>query len=388
VKRKIVFVNQATGYLTIDIINSFAAHFNTISLITGSIRVQDVQLNEKVIISRITKYNRGGKFKKALSWLIGTLQTYFLLVFKYPDHEIFFTTLPPPAYLLIFLLRKRKFAILFYDLYPESLKIVNIHEGSVIYKIWGMLNKKILNRATCVFTLSEGMMNNLQQYVLKNNIVAIPNWSGLSFNLSDIPDPNPFRLENNLHDHFLVEYSGNIGYSHKVEILVELAGILESEKDLVFLIIGRGERFQYINDLIRSYGLTNCLTLPFIADDQIKYSLSAADLSVVMLDDRAPAMSVPSKVYNLLKVGSPIMGIGSPDSELAKLIAENGNGINFMPAELHQMADFILQLKNDPQQLDSLRTKSLAASKKYTPDNSRKYVQYYLDTDSFKPDEI
>ena len=83
--RKIVFINQATGYLTIDIINSFSnSHiFSKIALIAGSIRVQDFPLREEVNWSRIILYNRGNFIKKLFSWFIGTLQIFWLLITKY-----------------------------------------------------------------------------------------------------------------------------------------------------------------------------------------------------------------------------------------------------------------------------------------------------------------
>jgi hypothetical protein len=377
-KRKIVFINQATGYLTIDIVNRFVSSFDEVALIAGSIRIQDTELNGKVRVSKIIRYNREGVVKKALSWFIGSVQILWLLLFHYRDCEIFFTTLPPTAYLMTFFLRKRKFSVLFYDIYPEALKILNITESSIIFRIWSALNSRILKRAYRIFTLSEGMKDRLQKYSGQKDIFVIPNWSGLAFKPEDIPLPNPFRIEHNLDKYFLVEYSGNIGYSHRVEIIVELARKLVKEKNIFFIIIGRGERLEYINNLINTYGLINCQTLFFQSDPNIKYSLSAADLSIVTLDDRAPSMSVPSKVYNLLKVGSPIMGIGSSDSELARLLADNHIGKNFLPTEIDRMAEFILQLKNDPVMLGELRAISLLASREYTPENSKKYLQFYL----------
>ncbi|MGQ3088141.1 hypothetical protein, partial [Flavobacterium sp.] len=82
-KKKIVFINQATGYLTIDIINEFAKDYDEVALIAGSIRVQDIPLDRKVKWSKITKYDRGNPKKKFLSWLIGTIQIFFLLLFRY-----------------------------------------------------------------------------------------------------------------------------------------------------------------------------------------------------------------------------------------------------------------------------------------------------------------
>ncbi len=39
VNRKIIVVNQATNYLTIGFCNAFAAQFETVALISGSIHV-------------------------------------------------------------------------------------------------------------------------------------------------------------------------------------------------------------------------------------------------------------------------------------------------------------------------------------------------------------
>ena len=47
-ERKIVVVNQAVNYLTIGLCNEFAAKFENVSLITGSIHVQGEELNNNI----------------------------------------------------------------------------------------------------------------------------------------------------------------------------------------------------------------------------------------------------------------------------------------------------------------------------------------------------
>ena len=112
-KEKIVFVNQATGYLTIDIINEFAKEYDKVALIAGSIRVQDVPLDPKVEWSKIAVYNRGNNFRKLFSWINGTIKIFYLLLFKYRKYEVFYFTVPPLAYLCSLVL-KNKFSILVY----------------------------------------------------------------------------------------------------------------------------------------------------------------------------------------------------------------------------------------------------------------------------------
>jgi hypothetical protein len=177
--RKIVFINQATGYLTIDVINEYAKEFDEVALITGSIRVQDTPLNHKVKVSRITRYNRGSTFRKALSWMKGTIQIFFLLKFRYRDFEKFFYTIPPTAYLLA-LNYKSVFSIMIFDLYPEALKANGFTERSVLYKWWSRKNRQIFPIAHRVFTLSENMKSRVLEYSPDTDVRIIPNWSAFS----------------------------------------------------------------------------------------------------------------------------------------------------------------------------------------------------------------
>ncbi|MBC7381820.1 MAG: glycosyltransferase family 4 protein [Bacteroidia bacterium] len=375
--KKIVFINQATGYLTIDIINAFANDFDKVALISGSIRVQDIELNKNVTFSTIIKYDRGNPARKLTSWLIGTLQIYFLLLTKYRSYDIFYITIPPSAYLLSAFL-KNKFSILIFDVYPDVLKIYNINEGNWLYKFWGRQNKKIFAKAHRVYTIGEGMAKLVDAYMSRNKMVIIPNWSGLTKLHSVSKENNPWIKRNILENKFIVQYSGNIGYTHNVEELVEIAKELKNEKDLIFLIIGRGEKVKLIQELITTYQLNNCLLMPFQADNELNYSLAAADLGVVLLDDKTSHVSIPSKIYNLQAVGVPLLGIASMDSELNKHIEQFHNGKCFPKNDKQGIIDFILNMKNHPDKQKLLSENSKIAAQFFTNANAGKYLQSYV----------
>ena len=184
-KRKIVFINQATGYLTIDIINAFAAEFGQVALVAGSIRVQDIPLNPKVGWIKIAPYNRGNPAKKFFSWLWGTVQIFFLLLFRFRGYEVFYVTVPPTAYLLSLVL-PQKFSVLVYDIYPDALRIFGIGESQWIYRLWQRWNRKVFLKAHTVFTLGNSMKNILTHYASEEKIREVNNWSGL-VNISPMP---------------------------------------------------------------------------------------------------------------------------------------------------------------------------------------------------------
>ncbi|MBX7046470.1 MAG: glycosyltransferase family 4 protein [Ignavibacteria bacterium] len=376
-EKKIVFINQATGYLTIDIVNAFAKHFDRTALITGSIRVQDIPLNSKVEISGTVKYDRGNTRKKMTSWLIGTVQIFFHLLFKYRSYDVFYITIPPTAYLLSLILPNR-FSVLVFDVYPDILKIYNIGENKWIYKSWTRWNKKLFKKAHRLYTIGEGMRKLLSQYVEKDKIKIIPNWSGLTKIKPVSKADNPFIIDNKVSNKFIVQYSGNIGYTHNVESLIKIAREMKDHDDILFLIIGRGDRVNHIKNLIEEYKLSNCMMLPFQPDEVLNYSLAAADIGVVLLDDKTAHASVPSKIYNLQAVGVPILAIASLDSEIKNHISEYGNGETFTQNDIEGIKNFILKCKSDKDYIKLISDNSLKASQDFTMKNADKYYSEYV----------
>ncbi|MCW3804138.1 glycosyltransferase family 4 protein [Plebeiibacterium marinum] len=368
-KRKIVFVNQATGYLTIDVVNTFAKDYDEVALICGSVRVQDVELDSKVDISKISIYDRGNNFRKAFSWALGTLQVFFLLLIKYRKHEVFYYTIPPSAYLLASFFRS-SFYIMIYDLYPDALKIRGRSEDRLLYKWWAKQNKKVFQKACKVFTLSNQLKEGVKKYYPNANVEVIHNWSAFSGKLPVDREHNSIIRREGLSGKFVVQYSGNIGVTHNVEVIVELAESLSNNGDIEFLIIGRGERKNVIERLIKERDLGNCKVLPFRKDEELYESLCVPYISIVTLDDRVPDISVPSKVYNILASGVPIMAVASLESSIANLVQTHNIGRTFLKDDIVGMKEFILDLRNNPDKLKAISRNSIEASKEYTNQNA------------------
>jgi len=375
-EKKIVFINQDTGYLMIDIVNAFAQKFDKVALIAGSIRVQHAPLDNRVEYSKIIRYNRGSLLKKVFSWFWGTAQVFFLVVFKYRKYEIFYVTVPPTAYLLSYFL-KRNFSVLVYDVYPDVLKTFNIRETNLIYKLWRFLNKKVFIKAYKIFTLSEGMAELLGQYAQRDKIIVIPNWPSDLFRPID-KKYNRFLLENHLLDKFIILYTGNIGYTHNVEVLIEAARKLRNENEVLFLIGGRGRKKEAIRKMVVDYKLANCKIIPFQAADMVPFLLAAADIVVVALNDEVVSASFPSRIYNFLAVGSPLLGIVHQKSEINELISKYNNGKSFDSVDINGMSNFILKLKSDKRLHAEYSNNSFKASKNFTRENAKLYLNHYV----------
>ena len=175
-KDKIVFINQSTGYLMIDIVNAFASQCRETALIAGSIKENERSLNSSTKVDKIVEYNRTSIFKRLLTWVWGTIQIYFKLLFKYRGWYVVYVTNPPLSYLLSLCL-KNPFSIIVYDIYPDALTNIGIKKTNFLYKKWEKWNNKLFAKADKIFTLSDGMKKQLSLYINNDKIVSIPNWS-------------------------------------------------------------------------------------------------------------------------------------------------------------------------------------------------------------------
>lgn len=377
IPRKIVIINQASNYLTVGLCNAFKKRFDQVCLITGSIHTQGEELNPAIKVSPTQKLIKRPSSKKFGSYLLACMRIYWLLLIKYRHHEVIFVSLPPMAYLLNLLLPHR-FSMVIWDIYPDVFKITGMSEKNWMYQLWAKLNQKSFARAYRLFTISERMADSLSQYVDKKKILVQPIWSIFQANERIPKTENPFVLQNGLNEKFVVQYSGNIGLTHKVELMVELAELMRKHQNIVFQIIGRGPRKFKLQQMVKKKNLPNCTFLPFQSDIMFPYSLSAADLGVVILDELTAKGSVPSKSYNLMSYGIPSLYISSPDSQLQVYVEKFNHGKCFSEKQLEQTADFILELSQDLNKQKLFSENSVKAAEHFKRGNADKFVKKYL----------
>lgn len=375
--RKIVIVNQAVNYLTIGFCNAFNQRFDNVSLITGSIHVQGEELDPDIEVTKLNQWAERPVWKKMASYLLACFKIWILLLTKYRNHEVFFVSIPPMGYLLNIILPHR-FSILIWDVYPDIFKVTGMKENHPLYRIWAALNRRSFRKAYRLFTIGETMKGLVCQYVDREKVVVTPIWSIFQENESIPKEENPFIEEHGLQGKFIVQYSGNIGLTHNVEVMIDLAKKLQHKEDILFQIIGRGPRKPHLEKLVKEKNLPNCMFLPFQSDELFPKSLSAADLGVVILDEATSKGSVPSKSYNLMSFGIPSLYIASQESELHSYAMRYNHAECFGHDDLEGAVTFIEKLDDNKREWNWYSEKAEEASKNYRRVNADLLVEKYL----------
>ena len=137
------------------------------------------------------------------------------------------------------------------------------------------------------------MKDNINYVFNKNNFDVVPIWSNSDF-FDKIPkSDNLFLKKNKFKTDFIVGYSGNLGLTHPIEIIIEIAKYLQNEKDIMFLIAGEGEKKYSLIQKLNETKLKNIKILGFQPTELYPHLLSALDVGVVTLETNYKNLSVP-----------------------------------------------------------------------------------------------
>lgn len=374
--RKILYANQCSGDLTIDIANAYYAtgNFDEVCLFAGKVAGAVSVPNKNIKIINTIKYNKKNILLRLFSWTISFLHLLIVCWFRGKDTELLLVT-NPPFNTFIPLFTRKDYCLVIYDIYPDT--VVNqkmISGNSFIAKFWEKQNRKIFAKAKCVFTLCEDMKKVVMNYVDESKIKVVYNWSHNEHLVPIKKECNIFLKERHWEDKFVVLYSGNMGITHDIDIMVDVANELKDDENILFLFIGGGGKKEIIIQKIEDYGLKNCEVLPYQKSDVFPYSLASADIGVITTALEQTGLSIPSKLTSYLSVGAVLVCLAKEDSELGRLVNENNLGKCFNRNEIGAIADFIRKIASDGELAATIKKNSRNMSFKYTPENAKQYI--------------
>ena len=126
--------------------------------------------------------------------------------------------------------------------------------------------------------------------------------------------------------------------------------------------------------MIEEQKLTNIQLLPWQPIELLPHNMQVGNLNVVTLDEGAADLSIPSKTFNLLSVGKPILAICSKRSALANLLERSNCGRAFEANEVNEIKSFIYQLQNEPDTYKAYSENAKKASNNFTKENAMQFL--------------
>ena len=359
----------ATGQLIEELAYELNGNFDRVEVFTGQPayafqrdNLPQWENNQGLSIRRSKSVSFGyGRIRgKALSGFIFFLQTaLYLLGHASRRQLVLLTTAPPFLPLLgyfVNLFCKMPYICLLYDLYPDvAIELNVIPKNHWLTKFWDFCNYLTWKKASAIIVLSSTMKDRIIKKCprIADKIVVIHNWSD-SKKIKPIPKAdNWFAQEYNLVDQFTVMYSGNMGRCHDMNTLLDAMIILRNTQ-IQFVFIGGGDKLKYLKSQVAKLNLTTCSFLPYQTKENLPFSLTACDVSIVSIDEKMDGLVAPSKLYSALAAGTPIAAICPKHSYLKNLLANANCGETFINGDSAGLATYLEKLSQNPQLVKKL----------------------------------
>jgi colanic acid biosynthesis glycosyl transferase WcaI len=247
-------------------------------------------------------------------------------------------------------LRGAPSALILYDLYPEVLVAAGLQkEGSLTVRAIRRLNQFLFRNLTCVVAIGRDMDKRLLAYsgCTPEKIVYIPNWATLEPGYRPATLDNPFRKA--LAGQFVVGMSGNLGFTHDPVTPVEAAVRLAGRGDVHFILSGWGAGWQQLRARYQQLRPPNITLIDRVPEEQLRDFLAAADAWIIPYRRGMAGVSVPSRLYNLLAIGRPIIALSEPEAEHALIASTEDVGWICPPEDPQALAALIERISADPE---------------------------------------
>ncbi len=245
----------------------------------------------------------------------------WLLFHKRPD-ALVLTTIPATTgvfFLPLYWLRRFRYLYWVMDINPDqAIALGVVSEASVFARALRWVNKKLVSGARRVVCLDEEMQQRING---DESVRVLPPWP-LENDLGSVDRAaNPFIREHDLDGKFVFMYSGNHSLVHPLDTLLDGIRGADLSTNTRFAFIGGGRGKVKVEDLAREND--QLLSLPYQPLDQIRFSLSAADVHIVSMGETMRGIVHPCKLYTALAVGRPILFLGDAVSVLGKVVLDH-----------------------------------------------------------------
>lgn len=327
-----------------------------ISILFKSARSQSVPPEENYRGVEITRFllpglNKNKLFQRLLMVALSTTTLLLASLFKVRRGDVVLVVTNPPTLPLllapIMFLKGAKVILRVDDVYPDALVVANLTQhGSPLYKLALKANILLYRVSSRIVTLGRDMQCVIRARLPKSHqgkVEFIPNWSDLEDIHPSSRSDNPLLKELGIQDKFVILFAGNIGRVQGIPSIIEAASLLQEHPEICLLFIGTGAQEALLRQEMAKRNLMNILLLPNQPRESQHLFLNACDITMLSLAPNMLGMGVPSRLYNYMAAGKPVIGVVEIESEPGRVIDEEKIGWVVPPGDPHLLAEVILQ---------------------------------------------
>ncbi len=300
------------------------------------------------------------------------------LNFQRGDKILVVTTPPSLPFItaIVSLVKSASYILLIHDNYPEILIAAKkTKEDSVFVNVLNFFNRWLYKNANKIIVCGRDMFELVGKKTegLDIPISTIQNWAELE-NVQPFPrNENLLLKELGIENKLVFLCAGNMGYPNDLESIVECAEMLRNDDRFCFVFLGAGVKRKWLEREVFEKSLKNIKVLDPRPRSEQNNFLNACDVAIVTLVKKMWGVSMPSRTYNILAAGKPILALTEKDSEISKVVEEDKVGWSVLPDDPETLLQKILQIYRERDKFEVMRKNARqSALKKYSFDEALK----------------
>jgi colanic acid biosynthesis glycosyl transferase WcaI len=229
-------------------------------------------------------------------------------------------------------LKKSKFVYHIQDLQIDAAINLGMIKSRFLINLIYKTEVYILRRADFVSSISEGMIKEIKNKY-QREVILFPNWVDTE---TFFPIPDKLSLNAkfgyNPYDK-IVLYSGAIGEKQGLINMLNSAKALNKLSNVKFVISGTGPYKEKLIESAKTMGINNITFLPLQDVSAFNELLNLASVHLVLQKRSDNELFLPSKLATILSVGGLAIVTASENTNLFRLVADNGVGFAIEPED-------------------------------------------------------
>jgi colanic acid biosynthesis glycosyl transferase WcaI len=270
--------------------------------------------------------------------------------------DVVVATSPPPTVGIPGLLAARRLAapLVFdvRDIWPEAITASGRLHSRPLIRALERIERSLYSHAAAVTVVTEGKRQRLlEKGVPARKLAVIPNGVDLSRFEGDVPPATELLREHGVDPaRFVILYAGIMNPPQGLDVLLDAAALLRGSgvgRRVQFALVGDGSERRRLLARCESEGLEDVVRfLPVQPRERIPALLTSASAIAVTLRPRRDAHTVPSKLYESMASGRPVLV--SADGAPSEILKDSAAGLATPASDAEALAGSIRTLLDDP----------------------------------------
>ena len=222
--------------------------------------------------------------------------------------------------------------LLLKDIFPQNaVDLGIIAKGSLLYRYFRLKERRLYSISDYIGCMSPANVD----YIRKNNPQINPD--KIEVNPNTIEPVNEFiNLDQKLlirnkyqipSDPTIFIFGGNIGKPQGIDFIIDTLDSQQCNLNSFFIIAGSGSEFPKLIRWYKDVKPFNTLIISSIPKHEFDLLIQVCDVGLIFLDKRFSIPNFPSRLLNYLEFKMPVIAATDTNTDIGRIIVENGFGL-------------------------------------------------------------